>query len=112
MKIINIKPKTRKKGFDKSNFTFSDVKNKIDDELINKLNILKRKIVNYNLNSNEKKTGCTVHFVNEKLDSGNMIIKKSFFILPEDNEKSLKIRTQLLEYKAYPEAIIKIFRNN
>ena len=64
------------------------------------------------LNSNEKKTGCTVHFVNEKLDSGNSIIKKSFFILPEDNEKSLKIRTQLLEYKAYPEAIIKIFRNN
>jgi len=64
------------------------------------------------LNSNEKKTGCTVHFVNEKLDSGNMIIKKSFFILPEDNEKSLRIRTQLLEYKAYPEAIIKIFRNN
>ena len=64
------------------------------------------------LNNNEKKTGCTVHFVNEKLDSGNIIIKKSFFILPEDNEKSLKVRTQLLEYKAYPEAIIKIFRNN
>ena len=64
------------------------------------------------LNSNEKKTGCTVHFVNEKLDDGNIIIKKSFFISPEDNEKSLKVRTQLLEYKAYPEAIIKIFRNN
>ena len=60
----------------------------------------------------KKKTGCTVHFVNEKLDDGNIIIKKSFFISPEDNEKSLKVRTQLLEYKAYPEAIIKIFRNN
>ena len=60
----------------------------------------------------KKKTGCTVHFVNEKLDSGNTIVQKFFFILPEDNEKSLKVRTQLLEYQAYPEAIIKIFRNN
>ncbi len=64
------------------------------------------------LDNKEKKTGCTVHYVSEKLDSGNAIIKKSFFIMPEDNEKSLKRRTQLLEYKAYPEAIIKIFRNN
>ena len=64
------------------------------------------------IKNKDKYSGCTVHFVNEKLDSGNTIIKKSFFILPEDNEKSLKIRTQLLEHKAYPEAIIKIFRNN
>ena len=60
----------------------------------------------------EKKTGCTVHYVNEKLDSGNVIIKKTFFINLHDDEKSLKKRTQSLEYFAFPEAIIKIYSNN
>jgi len=60
----------------------------------------------------EKKTGCTVHYVNEKLDSGNVIIKKTFFINLHDDEISLKKRTQSLEYFAFPEAIIKIYSNN
>ena len=63
------------------------------------------------LKSKEKKGGCTVHYVNEKLDSGNTIVRKSFFINPKDNEPELKKKTQTLEYKAFPEAIIKIFRN-
>ena len=63
------------------------------------------------LQNNEKKAGCTVHFVNEKLDSGNTIVKKIFFIKSNDDEKILKLKTQNLEYKAFPEAIIKIFRN-
>ncbi len=63
------------------------------------------------LKNKEKKTGCSVHFVNEKLDSGNIIIQKSFYILQTDNEKSLKKKTQKLEYNAYPEAIYKIFKN-
>ena len=62
------------------------------------------------LKNNEKKAGCTVHFVNEKLDSGNTIIQKIFFINSKDDEKTLKIKTQKLEYRAFPEAIIKIFR--
>ena len=64
------------------------------------------------LNNKEKKTGCTVHYVNKKLDSGHIIAQKSFYIYPEDNEKTLKQKTQKLEYKVFPEAIIKIFRNN
>ena len=63
------------------------------------------------LKNNEKKTGCTVHYVNNKLDGGTIIIKKSFYINYDDNEDKLKQKTQNLEYKAYPEAIIKIFRN-
>ena len=58
----------------------------------------------------EKKTGCTVHYVNEKLDGGNIIIQKSYFINPQDDEISLKKKTQKLEYLAYPEALIKIYR--
>ena len=30
------------------------------------------------LNKKEKKTGCTVHYVNEKLDAGKIILKKIF----------------------------------
>ena len=62
------------------------------------------------LKSNEKKTGCTVHYVNNKLDDGSIIIKKIFFLKLKDNEITLKQKTQKLEYRAYPEAIIKIFR--
>ena len=62
------------------------------------------------LKNNEKITGCTVHYVNDKLDSGKIIIKKKFKISKDDNVKSLKIKTQLLERRAYSEAIVKIYR--
>ena len=64
------------------------------------------------LKNNEKKTGCTVHYVDDKLDSGHIIAQKSFYIDPKDNEKTLKKKTQELEDKIFPEAIIKIFRNS
>ena len=63
------------------------------------------------LKNNEKKAGCTVHYVNKKLDSGNLIVQKKFIVNSQDDEKILKIKTQKLEYLAFPEAIIKIFRN-
>ena len=64
------------------------------------------------LKSKEKKAGCTVHYVNEKLDSGSTIIQKTFPIDEKDDENILKLKTQRLEYRAFPEAIVKIFRNN
>ena len=64
------------------------------------------------LKNNEVKAGCTVHYVNEKLDSGSKIVQKSFFIDGNDDEKILRIKTQKLEYKAFPESIIKIFRKS
>ena len=63
------------------------------------------------LKNKEVKAGCTVHYVNEKLDNGKIIIKKMFYISSEDDERLLKQKTQRLEYKAFPEAIINIFRN-
>tara|TARA_A100001011_G_scaffold181672_1_gene190517 strand:- start:30644 stop:31207 length:564 start_codon:yes stop_codon:yes gene_type:complete len=71
------------------------------------LNTFKRVIEN-----NEIKTGCTVHYVNEKLDSGKIILQKSFYINKNDNEKILKEKTQALEHKSFSEALIKIFRYN
>ena len=62
------------------------------------------------MKSEEIKTGCTVHYVNNKLDDGNIISKKFFYLEPDDNESTLKQKTQKKESRAYPEAIIKIFR--
>lgn len=64
------------------------------------------------MKNKEKKGGCTVHYVNEKLDGGKIILKKNFFINEKDDEKIIKYKTQKLEYRAFPEAIIKIFRNS
>ena len=63
------------------------------------------------LKNNEKFTGCSVHFVNEKLDCGKIILQKKIKIFKKDNVKSLKIRVLKEEYKLYPKSIIKIFSN-
>ena len=64
------------------------------------------------LKKKEKKTGCTIHYVNKKLDSGKIILKKEFIISKSDTVDSIKIRTQRLEHVGYSEALIKILRNN
>ena len=70
------------------------------------LNTFKRVI-----DKKESKSGCTVHFVNDRLDNGKIIIQKYFDIVKEDNEKTLKFKTQRLEYSAFPEAIIRLYRH-
>jgi phosphoribosylglycinamide formyltransferase-1 len=62
------------------------------------------------LKNKEKLTGCTVHYVNNKLDSGKIILKKKFFIEENDNEETLKTKVQMKEHVAYSESIITIFR--
>ena len=61
------------------------------------------------LKNRESKAGCTVHYVNNKLDNGKTIVQKSFFINSKDNLYTMKKKTQKLEYRAFPEAIIKNF---
>ena len=62
------------------------------------------------LKKKEKKTGCTVHFVNEKLDAGKIILKKFFYVEKDDDVSSLKKKTQNLEYNAFSEAIIRVVK--
>ena len=62
------------------------------------------------LRKKEKKTGCTVHFVTEKLDDGKIILKKFFYVDKEDNILTLKKKTQALEYNAFSEAILRLIR--
>ena len=61
------------------------------------------------LNNNEKYSGCTVHFVNSKLDSGKIILQKKVKISKNDTKNSLARKVLIQEHKLYPRSIIKIF---
>ena len=68
------------------------------------LNTHKRAISN-----NEKYSGCTVHIVNSRLDSGKIILQKKVKISKSDTAKSLAKKVLIEEHKLYPKAIRKIF---
>ena len=57
----------------------------------------------------EKYSGCTVHFVNSRLDSGKIILQKKVKISKSETEKSLAKKILFQEHKLYPKAIRKIF---
>ena len=61
------------------------------------------------LKNNEKYSGCTVHFVNSKLDSGKIILQKKVKIAKNETESSLAKKILIQEHKLYPKAILKIF---
>ena len=63
------------------------------------------------LNQKEKFAGCTVHYVNSKLDSGKIILQKKVKILKKDTVLTLKKRVQKQEHILYPKAINKLFAN-
>ena len=62
------------------------------------------------LKSKEKYTGCTVHFVTPKLDSGKIILQKKILIGKKETESSLKAKVLKQEHILYPESIISIFK--
>ena len=62
------------------------------------------------LKNKEKFTGCTVHYVNSKLDSGKIILQKKIKINLNDSELSLEKRVLKQENNLYPEAIRLVFR--
>ena len=60
------------------------------------------------IKNKDEYSGCTVHFVNSKLDSGKIIIQKKVKIKRNDTPNSLAKRILKQEHKLYPEAILKI----
>ena len=60
------------------------------------------------IKNKDKYSGCTVHFVNSKLDSGKIINQKKVRINKLDTPKSLAKRVLIQEHKLYPAAIMKI----
>ena len=61
------------------------------------------------LQNNDKYSGCTVHLVNSKLDSGKIILQRKVKIHKNDNIKILSKRVLKQEHKLYPAAIKKLF---
>ena len=61
------------------------------------------------LKNKEKYSGCTVHFVNARLDSGKIILQKKVKISKKDTESSLAKKILVQEHKLYPKAILKVF---
>ena len=61
------------------------------------------------IKNNDKFTGCTVHYVTAKLDSGKIIIQKKISISYKDSLTSLTKKVLKQEHKLYPAAILKVF---
>src|SRR5205085_9108242 len=62
------------------------------------------------LAAGESVTGCTVHYVDEKIDHGDIIAQREVQILPNDSAESLHARIQIAEHELYPAAISKVCR--
>ena len=136
-KIYKIKKKTfnfKKKILAEKKILFLLKKNKIDliclagfmkilsKNFINKFN---KKILNIHpsllpkykglnthervIKNKEKYSGCTVHLVNSKLDSGKIILQKKVRLKKNETSRSLAKKILVQEHKLYPKAILKIF---
>jgi phosphoribosylglycinamide formyltransferase-1 len=62
------------------------------------------------LDAGETMTGCTVHYVDAGVDTGEIIAQKEVPILPNDTPESLHARIQIAEHKLYPEVVARFCR--
>ena len=60
------------------------------------------------IQNKDKYSGATVHIVNDKLDSGKIILQEKVKVLKSDTGKSLEKKVLKIEHKIYPKAIIKL----
>src|ERR1700757_3030205 len=63
------------------------------------------------LAAGERVTGCTVHYVDEKIDHGQILARREIAILPNDTPEALHARIQILEHELYPAVIAKLCEN-
>ena len=136
-KIFKIKKKIfdfKKKHIDEKKILFELKKNKIDliclagfMKILSKtfINNFNGKILNIHpsllpkfkglntheraIKNKEKYSGCTVHFVNSKLDSGKIILQDKVRINKNETPKTLTKKILAKEHKLYPKAILKVF---
>jgi phosphoribosylglycinamide formyltransferase-1 len=52
-----------------------------------------------------KISGCTVHFVDEELDHGPIVLQRTVPVFPDDTEEAISARILAEEHLAYPEAV-------
>ena len=63
------------------------------------------------LNDKQKYSGCTVHYVNSRLDSGKIILQKKVRIFKTDNSRKLAKKILKQEHILYPKALKKVLIN-
>src|SRR5437016_5022123 len=56
----------------------------------------------------ETVTGCTVHYVDDKIDHGDIIAQREVPILPNDSAESLHARIQIAEHELYPAVVAQL----
>ena len=61
------------------------------------------------IKNKEKFSGCTVHYVNSRLDSGKIILQKKVRISKTETPKTLHGKILVQEHKLYSRAILKVF---
>ena len=104
MKIINIKPKSRKKGFHNSNFLYSKNDEKLNNEISNEINFLERNLEKY-LNQKEKEIIQTIIKSyskiknNEELKKEDMILTKHELLEFKKLDKKNYSRYLIYRYK-------------
>ena len=64
------------------------------------------------LDAGVKEAGCTVHFVDEGVDTGPILLQESLPILAGETADSLHARIQCIERRIYPDALRKLLREN
>ncbi|PYK72843.1 MAG: phosphoribosylglycinamide formyltransferase [Verrucomicrobia bacterium] len=63
------------------------------------------------LAANEKWTGVTVHYVDEKVDHGDVVAQRKVPVMTDDTPELLHARIQEVEHVLYPEALEQVFRD-
>ena len=64
------------------------------------------------IKNGDKESGCTIHFVTEKLDKGPILIQKKCKVNTNETPETLKVKVQELEGNAFVEAINQIAKDN
>ncbi len=57
------------------------------------------------LEAGVRESGCTVHLVDEGVDTGRVLVQRRVEVLPDDDEESLAERIRVQEHEAFPEAV-------
>lgn len=64
------------------------------------------------LQSGDKESGITIHYVNEQYDQGDIIFQAACPVLPDDTHESLAARIHALEYEHFPRVIDEVIKSH
>ena len=60
------------------------------------------------INKEEKKSGITIHYINERYDEGNIVFQAACPVLPTDSPEDVAKKVHALEYEHFPRVIERV----